>query len=73
VTLEPSANEVREARWVSQADLRAMMADGSLAFTPWFKLIVQTMLYEWWGKLDQGLEAYENNAEIHRMIDPPKD
>jgi isopentenyl-diphosphate delta-isomerase len=73
VTLEANPNEAREARWVSQQDLKAMLADKSLLFTPWFSLICQSMLYQWWDHLDQGLEGYENETQIRRMIDPPKD
>jgi len=72
VTLEANPNEVREARWVTQEELRAMTADEALVFTPWFKLIAQSTLYKWWDRLDD-LSAYLNDAQIHRMIDAPKE
>jgi isopentenyl-diphosphate delta-isomerase len=47
--------------------LKAMFKDPSLKFTPWFKLICESMLYEWWDHLDSGLEKYLGETEIRRM------
>lgn len=60
-------NEVQDTKYVSQDDLRQMFQDSSLTFTPWFKLICNTMLFEWWDHLDQGLEKYQGEREIRRM------
>lgn len=60
-------NEVQDTRYVSQEDLRQMFKDDSLKFTPWFKLICNTMLFEWWGQLDEGLERYQGETQIRRM------
>ena len=60
-------NEVKDTCYVSQENLKTMFADGSLIFTPWFKLICNTMLFEWWDHLDDGLEQYLNEGEIRRM------
>jgi len=73
ITLNVNPNEVRDARYVSQEELKAMFEDDSLKFTPWFKLICQSMLFEWWSHLDSGLEKYTNEKEIRRMLEPPKD
>jgi isopentenyl-diphosphate delta-isomerase len=67
VDLEPNLNEVRDTTYVSADELKAMFEDSSLKFTPWFKLICNTLLFEWWEHLDEGLEKYENEAEIRRM------
>ena len=38
-------------------------------FTPWFRLICETMLYEWWDALEDGkLDKYENETQIRRML-----
>jgi isopentenyl-diphosphate delta-isomerase len=50
-----------------------MFKDPSLKFTPWFKLICQSMMFEWWSHIDSGLEKYTNEKEIRRMLEPPKD
>ena len=45
-----------------------MFKDPSLKFTPWFKLICESMLFEWWGALDNGLEKYTDEQDIRRML-----
>ena len=61
-------NEVQDSRYVTQDDLKSMFRDPSLKFTPWFKLICQSMLFEWWDHLDDGLDRYCNEPDIRRMI-----
>ncbi|KAJ5030127.1 homocitrate synthase [Bipolaris maydis] len=67
VDLDINPNEVRDSKWVSQEDLKTMFQDKSLKFTPWFKLICESMLFEWWNHLDSGLEKYMGETEIRRM------
>ena len=64
---QANPNEVQDAKYVTQEDLKAMFQDGSLKFTPWFQLICNTMLFEWWDQLDAGLEEYTNETKIRRM------
>ncbi|MCJ1313345.1 isopentenyl-diphosphate delta-isomerase idi1 [Agyrium rufum] len=68
VDLEPSPNEVQETSYVDADELRQMFDDPKLKFTPWFKLICETMLFEWWKHLDSGLEKYVGETEIRRML-----
>ena len=68
VDLNVNPNEVQDTRYVSQSDLKAMFEDKSLKFTPWFKLICQSMLFEWWDHLDSGIEGYTGEKEIRRML-----
>lgn len=67
VDLAPSPNEVRDTQYVTADKLKKLFEDPSLKFTPWFKLICNSMLFEWWEKLDSGLDAYLNEEEIRRM------
>ncbi|RQM05176.1 hypothetical protein DH86_00003184 [Scytalidium sp. 3C] len=67
VDLEPNLNEVRDTCYVTADGLKKMFEDPSLKFTPWFKLICHSMLFEWWSHLDSGLEKYLNEQEIRRM------
>lgn len=53
---------------MTEDDLKTMFKDDSLLFTPWFKLICQNMLFEWWGSLDQGLDKYKGETAIRRML-----
>ncbi|KAI4727033.1 IDI1, isopentenyl diphosphate:dimethylallyl diphosphate isomerase [Aureobasidium sp. EXF-10728] len=68
VDLEENPNEVQATKYVTEDDLKTMFKDDSLLFTPWFKLICQSMLFEWWGSLDQGLDKYKGETAIRRML-----
>ncbi len=67
VDLNVNPNEVRDAKYVTQDELKALFKDPALKFTPWFKLICESMLFEWWSNIDSGLEKYSNEQEIRRM------
>lgn len=76
VTLDINKNEVQDTRWVSPDELRQMFKDvesqsgkdKALKYTPWFRLICEGMLFEWWDKLIQGrLSEVIGETEIRRM------
>lgn len=67
VDVHPNLNEVRDTKYVSADELKKLFTDPELKFTPWFKLICESMLFEWWANLDSGLEKYMNEQEIRRM------
>lgn len=67
VDLEPNLNEVQDTRYVSADELKTMFKDEKLKFTPWFKLICESLLFEWWGHLDSGLQKYIGETQIRRM------
>ncbi|KAM0323494.1 hypothetical protein ACHAQA_008774 [Verticillium albo-atrum] len=67
VTLDINKNEVQATQYVSPDELKKQFQDPSLVFTPWFKLICESMLFEWWSNIDSGLEPYMNEQEIRRM------
>ena len=46
VDLAPNLNEVQDTRYVSAEELKEMFKDEKLKFTPWFKLICHSMLFE---------------------------
>lgn len=60
-------NEAQATQYVTPEALKKQFDDPKLKFTPWFKLICNSMLFEWWSHLDSGLEAYENEQQIRRM------
>ncbi|KAL9081126.1 MAG: hypothetical protein Q9159_007416 [Coniocarpon cinnabarinum] len=69
VTVRPNVNEVRDCRYVSQDELKSMFKDEQYHFTPWFKLICSSMLFEWWDALATGhLDQYIGNNKINRML-----
>ena len=67
VKLDVNQNEVQSTKYASAETLQRMFQDSALKFTPWFKLICQSMLFEWWQHLDSGLEKYLDEKEIRRM------
>lgn len=67
LTVDPNLNEVREFSWVTAKELKEMFANPKLQFTPWFKLICESYLFEWWEQLDD-LSNVENDRTIHRML-----
>ena len=68
VDLDPNKNEVKDTKYVSPDELKQQFEDPSLKFTPWFKLICHSMLFEWWEHLDSGLDKYTNEQQIRRML-----
>lgn len=58
---------MQASKYVSAEELKTMFKDDALKFTPWFKLICESMLFEWWGHLDEGLEKYKGETQIRRM------
>lgn len=66
LTLDVNPNEVRDTTWVSSTELREMLENPALKFTPWFKLICESMLFKWWEHLDRGLERFKDE-DIRRM------
>lgn len=67
VDLAVNENEVQATRYVTPDELKALFEDPKLAFTPWFKLICNSMLFEWWQNLDSGLDKFTDEQEIRRM------
>jgi isopentenyl-diphosphate Delta-isomerase len=76
VTLAANANEVQAVRWVSADELRQMFRDvetqtgkdKDLKYTPWFRLICEGMLFQWWEALEQGrLAEFTGESTIRRM------
>ncbi|SCU82873.1 LADA_0C08416g1_1 [Lachancea dasiensis] len=67
LSVDPNPNEVRDFKWVTPAELKSMFQDPFYKFTPWFKLICESYLFQWWEKLSN-LSEVENDTEIHRML-----
>lgn len=68
VDLDINANEVRDSCYVSADELKKMFEQSDLQFTPWFKLICNSMLFEWWSHLGSpSLDQYKNEKGIRRM------
>ena len=69
VTVHPNLNEVKASKYVTKEQLKSMFQDEQYHFTPWFKLICDTMLFEWWDELEKGnLDKHKGEKEIRRML-----
>ncbi|KAJ9662859.1 isopentenyl-diphosphate delta-isomerase idi1 [Neophaeococcomyces mojaviensis] len=75
-TMNINENEVKDVRWVSRDELKQMFKDvqtqsgkdKDLKYTPWFRLICESMLYQWWEALENGeLSKYTDEQLIRRM------
>ena len=73
LTIQPHPEEVDDYKWVSVDDLKSMLLDKSLLFSPWFRLITQRWLYTWWDDLEVCLQPMNKHCDyvnIH-CFDPP--
>lgn len=71
VPLSPCDDEVDECRYVTPMELRAMLDDPQLQWSPWFRGIVNRGFWEWWDDLDSGtLTGKHTNDEVI-FFDPP--
>ena len=59
----PNPNEIAKTRWVTQAELRELLASEHIG--PWFRLIAENLLPAWWENLDDLAEMAD--TEIHVM------
>ncbi|KAF7731850.1 isopentenyl-diphosphate delta-isomerase idi1 [Apophysomyces ossiformis] len=66
VDVAPNSNEVRDIKYVTPGELRAMFEDPSIPMTPWFKLICHSFLFPWWKRLDT-IETEKDTETIHRL------
>jgi isopentenyl-diphosphate Delta-isomerase len=75
LTLKPHSEEVGDTRWVSAAELTAMMAEPGLLWSPWFRIITERWLVPlWWRDLSvtMGTDVHVDAATIHRFDPPPE-
>ncbi|KAJ8146678.1 hypothetical protein OXX80_012853 [Metschnikowia pulcherrima] len=66
IQVEANLNEVKDFKYVSIAELKEMFNNKDLEFTPWFKLICETFLFQWWADLDH-IEQFADDR-IHRLL-----
>ena len=63
MVISPNPNEISEVKWVTQQELSEWLtnpdSEGEV-LAPWFRLIAENILPEWWGNLD-GLPARTDN------------
>jgi isopentenyl-diphosphate Delta-isomerase len=57
--------EVKDVQYVNQQKLKEILKNENLLKTPWFRMIANHFLFEWWNNLEN-LEAFKNN-EIFKL------
>ncbi|GBG60898.1 hypothetical protein CBR_g16018 [Chara braunii] len=73
VDLEPNPDEVASVQYVDRAALREIVrkadaGEEGITLSPWFRLVVNTFLFKWWDRLEEGtLESIVDLDTIHRF------
>lgn len=70
VKVAANPDEVQDTKYVDKAELFDMMKSNSgLLWSPWFRIIAENFLSEWWDNLDQALNSdrYKDTKSIHRI------
>ena len=69
--VDENPNEVQATKYVTESQLKTMFKDDTLLFTPWFKLICQSTLFEWWESVVGGkMNSLKSENTIRRMLEP---
>lgn len=71
VTVKENWNEVEEVCYVSQEEFPKFLENlkkKNIPITPWFRLIVDNFLFDWWKKLPT-IENLKDHNTIHQMTD----
>ena len=63
VRLNVNENEISSTKYVTLEDLKKMSSE---KFTPWFRLIVESKLPQWWASLDN-LEPFQDHSNILKL------
>jgi isopentenyl-diphosphate delta-isomerase len=67
VDLEINPNEVKAVQYLSMDELKEKFKNPEdWKFTPWFKLISENLLFNWWQNLDN-LEQFKEIDTIYRL------
>lgn len=73
VGLKPNPDEVKDIKYVNPEQLKELLrkadaGEDGLKLSPWFRLIVDNFLFEWWDRVHTGtlLEAVDMKT-IHKL------
>lgn len=73
VAVKPNPDEVSDVQYVTKEQLqelvkKAKAGEGGVKLSPWFQLVVENFLYDWWKKLEEGtLVESADMKTIHRL------
>lgn len=66
VTIRPNPEEVSEIRYVARNDFTDFITNIKDPLTPWFRMIAEYQLKEWWDNLDS-LDKFIDHKSIHSL------
>ncbi|KAH7435941.1 hypothetical protein KP509_06G084900 [Ceratopteris richardii] len=75
VNVQPNPEEVADVMYVNKEQLKELLkkadaGDEGIKLSPWFRLVVDNFLFEWWDKLENGtLSDIVNMEKIHKLYD----
>jgi len=72
VPIVPTADEVSDYKYVSLEELKAMMKEPDLLWSPWFCGIMERGGWDWWADLEGSLAGKYTNDKV-TFFDPPKE
>jgi hypothetical protein len=70
--VNPCPDEVEDYKYVSIQELKDMMNDPDLLWSPWFLGIMERGGFRWWEDLERALQGEYTNADVD-FFDPPKE
>ena len=70
-TLQPNPEEVSDYRYVSMDELRQLLNDTSLRWSPWFRGIMERGGWDWWADLTGTLQGKYTTTDIVYFDPPP--
>lgn len=68
--LNPCPEEVEDYKYVSISELKEMMKDPELLWSPWFVGIMEKGGFDWWEDMERSLAGEHTNSEVY-FFDPP--
>lgn len=66
IQINPNPDEIQEVRWVTLDEVREMVKDENVSLTPWFELILNSRLPDWWKNV-KNLSEFTDHDAIHRL------
>lgn len=72
VPVTAAADEVSDYKYVSMEELKTMMKDPKLLWSPWFVGIMERGGWDWWANLSDSLAGKNTNDKV-TYFEPPKE
>ena len=72
VPVHANPDEVGEYKYVSIDELKEMLKDPELIWSPWFRGMMDRGIFDWWKDLEGTLAGKNTNEDVV-FFDPPKE